>query len=135
MSTPRLAGLLLCAALVATACVAPEDVLTSPPADAAASGGAGGNTGGGAGSGGNGVGGAGGSACDPPTLTYQSFGKSFMDTYCNHCHGFTTQTSVQQQASVISSYAGTSTYMPAGPPYPTAAERMELTTWLACGAP
>jgi len=71
--------------------------------------------------------------CDG-TLTYASFGKAFLDTYCNRCHGFTQQ-SAQLSGASISSAAGTSTFMPRGAPTPSADERRRLVAWLACGAP
>jgi len=76
-----------------------------------------------------------GTACADPSLTYASFGQRFLDTYCNRCHGFTTQQSAQASGSVISAAAGTGTFMPRGTPTPTAQERAELVTWIACGAP
>jgi hypothetical protein len=72
--------------------------------------------------------------CADQSLTYATFGQRFLDTYCNRCHGFTQQ-SAQTSGSSISAAAGTGTFMPRGTPTPTAQERAELVTWIACGAP
>jgi hypothetical protein len=82
------------------------------------------------------------------TLTYSSFGQSFMATECTSCHGsgkssggirLDTQSAVQANAALIDSVAGAGpdsvrTSMPEGGSVDTAT-REELSTWLACGAP
>jgi hypothetical protein len=73
-------------------------------------------------------------SCGLPTETYANFGAAFLGKYCNSCHGFT-QADVQLDPAELIDVAVTSTYMPPGSPAPTTAERMELGTWLACGAP
>jgi hypothetical protein len=73
-------------------------------------------------------------SCGLSTETYANFGAAFLAKYCNSCHGFK-QADAQQGSATLIDVAVTSTYMPPGSPTPTAAERMELGTWLACGAP
>ena len=101
---------------------------------------------------------ASGAVCpDVQTLSYQNFGKTFMDTYCVTCHSealttpaerisapighnFDTLDLIQMQIDVID---GTTAFGPDAsnqsmPPVslaPTEAERMQLGEWLACGAP
>jgi hypothetical protein len=79
-----------------------------------------------------GVGGDAG-GCDP-SVTYASFGQTFLNTYCNGCHGFTQQVA-EQSGSALSAAAGTGTFMPPTDPKPSAAQRHELAAWIACGAP
>jgi len=71
--------------------------------------------------------------CDP-SITYASFGMSFLDTYCNRCHAWT-QEAAQLGGSAISNAAGPGGFMPPGVPIPTGAERQELVQWIDCGAP
>jgi hypothetical protein len=73
-------------------------------------------------------------SCSFSTVTYANFGAAFLGKYCNSCHGFT-QADVQLDPADLIDVAVTSTYMPPGSPAPTTAERTELGTWLACGAP
>jgi hypothetical protein len=125
---PRLglAGLLLLAATSVVACVGPQNLDTpddggaggsqQPPADAGT------------------ADDGGGTSCGASTLTYANFGMSFLATYCNRCHAFT-QHAAQLEATGMIFEAGTNSYMPAAAPFPTPAQRMQLTTWLTCGAP
>jgi uncharacterized membrane protein len=98
-----------------------------------------------------------GSTCPTAsTLTYQSFGQSFMKSYCTRCHAstlsgparhdaplgqdFDTQAGVQRSLADIDRTAaagpkGTNTSMPQGSPSPSDAERKQLGEWIACGAP
>jgi hypothetical protein len=86
------------------------------------------------------------------TLTYESFGKAFLASYCQRCHSatqmgsdrhdappginFDDQPTVASLAARIWGQAGDSnTTMPAGAPFPTLEERARLGEWLACGAP
>jgi uncharacterized membrane protein len=90
------------------------------------------------------------------TLTYASFGQTFMQTYCLRCHSasvtgaarmnapadhnFDNQGQIQGLADHIDEHAGsgpdaTNTAMPPGDPRPSMAERSQLSEWLACGAP
>jgi uncharacterized membrane protein len=91
------------------------------------------------------------------TLTYQSFGKAFMDTYCVSCHDsqksgaarkgapafhdFDTAEGVKRVAEHVDEYAAsgpnaTNEMMPEGNgPVPSLAERQMLGEWIACGAP
>lgn len=90
------------------------------------------------------------------TLTWDTFGKSFMETYCTRCHATSVTGSARQgapndhnfeSAELVrmqiehideTSAAGPSavnTAMPIGAPTPTEAERKQLGEWLACGAP
>ncbi|MBK9036849.1 MAG: c-type cytochrome [Myxococcales bacterium] len=98
-----------------------------------------------------------GSVCPQgSTLTYQNFGKSFMDTYCTDCHSSAKTGAARHGAPAFHDYdtvegvrntidhvdenaaAGpdaVNTLMPADDPRPTEAERRQLGEWLACGAP
>lgn len=87
------------------------------------------------------------------TLTYENFGKKFMEDYCLTCHSvdskdrkmapadhnFDTLGDVDIMRAHIDQYAGsgpdaTNTMMPpAGNPAPSEAERKKLSEWLACG--
>jgi hypothetical protein len=73
------------------------------------------------------------STCDPPALTYASFGQAFLTNYCASCHAFD-QSVAKTSGSVLAS-AVTSGAMPRGGRFPTAGERMEFAAWIACGAP
>lgn len=85
--------------------------------------------------------------CPPggTTLTYESFGRSFMDGYCVRCHGgpngyssraFTDLESIRaQRARIFVNAAGSNVAMPPGPDAVPAIEREKLADWLACGAP
>ena len=98
-----------------------------------------------------------GSVCPQgSTLTYQNFGKTFMDTYCIDCHSTTrtgdarhgapafhdydTVEGVRNTIDHVDEYAAAgpdavNTLMPNDDPRPTEAERRQLGEWLACGAP
>jgi uncharacterized membrane protein len=90
------------------------------------------------------------------TLTYENFGRDFMETYCLSCHGaavtgdarqgapsdhnFDTIDEVRGFADHIDQYAGAgpnavNEEMPDADPVPTEDERRQLSEWLACGAP
>lgn len=90
--------------------------------------------------------------CPPggTSLTYESFGKGFMDAYCQSCHAahaterygapggyaFDTADDVRRlRARIFVRAAGANVSMPPGPNDPSAAERDKLADWLACGAP
>lgn len=90
--------------------------------------------------------------CPPAgtTLTYDSFGKGFMDAHCQGCHGapsaqrkgapsgydFGAVDDVRRYRSrIFSRAAADNTTMPPGPDDPPEAEREKLAEWLACGAP
>jgi uncharacterized membrane protein len=83
-------------------------------------------------------------------LTYQNFGATFMDSWCQSCHGsravnragapgefiFDTVDEVRQHAArIFVRAAGTNDSMPPGPDDPPLADRDQLAEWLACGAP
>jgi hypothetical protein len=89
---------------------------------------------------------------DGSTLTYENFGKKFMQDYCLRCHSvdskdrqgapddhnFDTLADVDFMKAHIDQYAGsgpkaTNTKMPMGDPKPTVEERQKLSEWLACG--
>lgn len=91
---------------------------------------------------------------DPPT--YETFGRTFMSSYCVRCHSseltgdarqgapvdhdFDTLEGVLPLARVIDQYAGAgpageNEAMPPDGAQPTAAERMALAEWLACEVP
>jgi uncharacterized membrane protein len=91
------------------------------------------------------------------TLTYDTFGKQFMISYCVSCHNSAFSGSARQGAPSDHNFdtadgihatdlshidqttaAGpnhTNTSMPPGDPRPTLEERQKLGEWLACGAP
>lgn len=90
------------------------------------------------------------------TLTYENFGKQFMDTYCVDCHDsaktgsarhgapafhdYDTVLGVRQTIDHVDEYAAAgpnavNTIMPEDDPRPTEAERQQLGEWLSCGAP
>lgn len=90
------------------------------------------------------------------TLTWDNFGKGFMETYCTRCHAtsvtgaarqgapsdhnFETAALVRMQIEHIDGQTAAgpdsvNTEMPIGSPTPTEDERRKLGEWLACGAP
>jgi hypothetical protein len=87
-----------------------------------------------------------GSTCPTnSTLTYENFGRAFIDTNCLACHAtrerptLTTQSAVQGSRDAIDRAAaagpnGTNTAMPQDHDVPVA-QRLQLGEWLACGAP
>jgi hypothetical protein len=93
-----------------------------------------------------GLGPATGSTCpEGSTLTYETFGRAFIVTYCAECHDrkerpiLSTLEAVQVQQSAIDRAAAagpnaTNTYMPQDGSVPLD-ERRKLGEWLACGAP
>jgi uncharacterized membrane protein len=89
--------------------------------------------------------------CSPAgeELTYESFGKAFMEEHCQRCHAageldrdgaptnvvFDTHDDVVERADRIYARAAASnSSMPPGPDGPGAEERELLAEWLACGA-
>jgi hypothetical protein len=90
--------------------------------------------------------------CPPggTTLTYTNFGASFINGYCESCHGsqavdragapgefiFDTVDQVQRhRVRIFARSAADNDSMPPGPDDPPEAEREQLADWLACGAP
>jgi len=95
-----------------------------------------------------------GSTCPPTsTLTYDNFGKKFMEDYCTRCHAsylfgddrmgaplyhdFDTLIGILHVADHVDEYAAAgpdaiNRFMPAEAPKPTDAERYELGEWIAC---
>ncbi len=90
--------------------------------------------------------------CPPEgtTLTYESFGKPFLDAHCQRCHGRTTSerngapssfdfgtadAARSHRARIFARAAADNVTMPPGPDDPPADERERLAEWLACGAP
>jgi len=90
------------------------------------------------------------------TLTYASFGASFMDRYCTRCHSSTLTGAARMGApafhdfdtlsgvKVVSDHideaaasgpASTNTGMPPDGSLPTMLERQQLGEWIACGLP
>ncbi|HEX6278229.1 MAG TPA: hypothetical protein VFZ53_34525 [Polyangiaceae bacterium] len=99
-----------------------------------------------------------GSVCpSEETLTYENFGRGFLEAYCTRCHsselsgserhgapaGYNWDLieSVREHAALIDRMAAagpiaTNTTMPPrDDPAPTVAEREQLGEWLECGAP
>ena len=94
---------------------------------------------------------------DGSTLTYDTFGRDFLSTYCVRCHAsglttvaerggapigmdFDTAELAREHRAAIDSVAAAgptrvNVYMPIGTPQPTDEERELLGEWLACGAP
>lgn len=83
-------------------------------------------------------------------LTYDNFGRGFMDAHCQRCHGapsedrngapsgydFSSVDAVRKYKSrIFSRAAADNTTMPPGPDDPPVEEREHLAEWLACGAP
>ncbi len=90
------------------------------------------------------------------TLTYQNFGKPFMENYCTRCHATTKMGDDRQGAPTFhdfdtlfgvkavwnhvdqTSAAGPAAFndsMPPDSPKPTRDERYQLGEWIACGMP
>ena len=90
------------------------------------------------------------------TLTYENFGQSFFDTYCQTCHASTVTGADRKDAPTDHTFdtvqmirqmrahidrnaaagpAAVNTKMPPEDPKPTEAQRRQLGEWLACGAP
>lgn len=90
------------------------------------------------------------------TLTYEGFGKPFMEKYCTRCHSTTKKgdarlgapadhdfddvLTIRALAEHIDEHAAagpaaTNKEMPPSAPVPTMEERLQLGEWLACGAP
>ncbi len=98
-----------------------------------------------------------GAACpNDSTLTWDNFGKGFMDSYCTRCHSTNLTGAARQGApndhnfesvaligeqidhideATAAGPNAVNTAMPIGSPTPTEAERRMLGEWLACGAP
>lgn len=100
-----------------------------------------------------------GSVCPPgSTLTYESFGRTFMTSYCTSCHAAGLVGAARQGAPSdhnldalesirdtgaehldAEAAAGTlrvnQAMPPVGSPAPTESERLALGEWLACGMP
>jgi len=97
------------------------------------------------------------SECPPESLlTYENFGKPFMEEYCTKCHSselrgaarmgaptfhdFDTVFGIRAVADHVdettgSGPAATNLGMPPEGPYPVLTERRQLSEWIACGAP
>ena len=88
-------------------------------------------------------------------LTYQNFGRPFLESYCFRCHGLHVTGEARQGAPVdhmfdtaldcwidanhIDQRTGsgplaTNEQMPPDGPFPTVEERRKLSLWLSCGA-
>ena len=103
------------------------------------------------------VGPASGAVCpDDSTLTYENFGKIFMEDYCTRCHSSELEGAARMEAPdghdfdsiegiwavqghidqmAASGPSKTNVTMPLGDPKPTLEERQLLGEWLACEAP
>lgn len=83
-------------------------------------------------------------------LTYETFGRDFLATSCQPCHGAPTYERkgapsgydfgtrddvVKWRSRIFARAAADNTTMPPGPDDPPEADREKLATWLACGAP
>ena len=94
-----------------------------------------------------------GASCDGSTLTYENFGRQFMENYCTRCHAssvegearncapndhnFDTLDEIVFYRDHIDEMAAAgpqsvNTAMPPSGAMPTAEERRDLGTWLAC---
>ena len=89
----------------------------------------------------------------PPSgteLTYENFGRGFMNDHCQRCHGvasserngapsgydFASVDDVRKyKERIFSRAAADNTTMPPGPDDPPEPDREKLAEWLACGAP
>lgn len=100
---------------------------------------------------------ASGATCpENSSLTWDSFGKGFMEKYCTRCHASSLSGAARQGAPSDHNFESTelvrmqsehidgeaaagpdsvNTSMPIGSPTPTEDERKQLGEWLACGAP
>jgi hypothetical protein len=98
-----------------------------------------------------------GAVCpDTSSLTYDNFGRQFVEDYCLRCHSrdllgsrregapldhnFDSHFECQALADHMDQMAGsgpdaTNLQMPPDAPRPSTAERRKLSEWLACGAP
>ncbi len=83
-----------------------------------------------------------GATCPPDSpLTWESFGRTFMTSWCVGCHrGYGDLERVRGDARDIDGVAGAgpngvNRAMPEGDLEPTREEREALARWLACGAP
>lgn len=98
-----------------------------------------------------------GATCPPTsTVTYATFGRPFMESYCTRCHSstltgdarmgatafhdFNTQLGVRVVRDHVDQAAGsgpdaTNDQMPPDGVTPSLAEREMLSEWIACGAP
>jgi mono/diheme cytochrome c family protein len=83
-------------------------------------------------------------------LTYATFGKGFMESHCQTCHGQTSSGRKGAPSSydfgsiddvrvhktrIFARAAADNTTMPPGPDDPPEGDRERLAEWLACGAP
>lgn len=90
--------------------------------------------------------------CPPQgtTLTYETFGRPFLESRCQSCHGVPSkdrkgapsgydfgslEDARRWRARIFARAAADNTTMPPGPDDPPAEEREKLAEWLACGAP
>lgn len=90
------------------------------------------------------------------TLTWDNFGKNFMENYCTRCHAVAVKGSARMGAPSDHNFESAplvrleldhidkaaaagpdaiNTSMPPGAPTPTEDERRQLGEWVACGAP
>jgi hypothetical protein len=98
-----------------------------------------------------------GSVCPPgSTLTYETFGKPFMEGYCTRCHDSKLEGAERKGATSFHDFdslfgikavskhidltsaagpAATNTSMPPNGATPTLEERRQLGEWIACGMP
>jgi hypothetical protein len=97
------------------------------------------------------------STCPPAsTVTYESFGRDFMERYCTRCHASTLEGAARQGAPSFHDFdtvfgvrgvadhvdettaagpAAVNEGMPPDGPRPTLDERLTLGEWIACGTP
>jgi hypothetical protein len=90
------------------------------------------------------------------TLTYENFGKPFMENYCTRCHSTELRGDARMGATGLHDFdtlfgiqamhehidlttaagpAATNTSMPPSKPAPSFEEREQLGEWIACGMP
>jgi hypothetical protein len=93
---------------------------------------------------------------DDSQLTYESFGKPFMEKYCTECHSSTKRGDDRMGAPTFHDFdtlfgimavsdhidetsaagpAAVNEGMPQDGPFPTLLERRKLGEWIACGMP
>lgn len=88
--------------------------------------------------------GASGTCSTDSTLTWESFGQSFMTANCTSCHGTTSASDgvsltsaalVRAHLNKVDSEVASGAMPPRGSTSLTTQQKTDLANWLACGAP